>query len=214
MLLKETFKTCFFLLLISPVLFAQSPVVSLQPYIFPEFVKSIVLQKGGASVVASLNYNTITQEMLFEKDGAKLVLDPEGNIDTIFIQNRKFIIAKQFYFEKLTNTAVALYVQYQSKAVLANKSGDANKVLSQAYKKGSVPKIDPYSLKLPDNYTLQTNNKYWLQKGSEFIQASNIKKITDLFPGKETQINNYIKENNISLTDENDLIKLISFSNK
>jgi hypothetical protein len=210
---KLTIILCLALLTSSSGVFGQQAPDN--PYIFPAFVKSTVLQKGGASVTASLNYNTITQEMLFEKDGKNLVLDPSENIDTLFLQNRKFIISGKSYLEKLTETAVPLYVQYKSEAVRVSKQTDeANKVLSKSYKTGSDGTVDPYSLKLPDSYRIQTDNKYWLQKDAKFVLISNFKRITSLFPGKEDQITQFVKEHKIDINDGNALIKLIAYCNQ
>ena len=61
-------------------------------YVFPAFVSGTVLQKNGGATDGILNYNTLTQEMLFLQNGIKTVLDA-GNIDTVYIQNKKFIPA-------------------------------------------------------------------------------------------------------------------------
>ncbi|GAA4336508.1 hypothetical protein GCM10023149_45370 [Mucilaginibacter gynuensis] len=187
----------------------------LSPYVFPEFVTGTVLQKGGASLEASLNYNTITEEMMFEKDGQKLVLDQGNIIDTIYLNKRKFIPARQVFFEKITNTLTALFVQHRGKAIKSNfKSNNENQAASMNAKKAEAPTVDKYALLLPDGYVMQTDDKYWLQKGMEFIPLTSLKKIIDQFAGKEAQIENFVKDNNISLNKAGDLIKLIEFCNK
>ena len=183
------------------------------PYVFNEFVKSTVLQRNGAKVSASLNYNTITEEMMFEQNGSRIVMD-KGETDTIYLQNRRFIPAKDVYMEKLTNTPAALYVQHKNKAVAAAKGEKANEVLSDIYKKKSVEKVDPYALTLPGSFRLLNDSKYWLQRGKDFISLSNLKKIPSLFPGKEAEITKFIAENKISPASEEDMIKLVKFCNQ
>ena len=183
------------------------------PYVFPEFVKSTVLQKNGGSVNALLNYNTITQEMMFEQNGSRIVMD-QGNTDTIYLGKRKFIPAKGVYLEKLTNTPAALYVQLKNKAVLAQKGEKVNGVLSDVYKKNETEKADHYAMKLPDSYRLLNDNKYWLQRGSDLIALTNLKKIPGLFPKKEAEVARFIEENKTSLTIMEDMVKLVEFAGK
>ena len=200
----------------SASLFAQS---AQSPYVFPEFVKANVLQKSGGIAEAMLDYNTITEEMMFiDKDNARLVLDGD-NIDTVYIANRKFIPTRKVYFEKLTETSVPLFVQYKSKAVPtgSNKpAGESNQVMGMngTAKKGELQKLTSYDLKLPENYTLKTENIYWVQKEGAFYPTSNVKKIIKFFPGKEAAIDAFVKENNISMSSQADMIKLINFCNK
>jgi hypothetical protein len=211
MLRKIIILSAFFLSVASIHVFAQGADAA-SPYVFPEFVQSTVLQKNGGRVNALLNYNTITQEMMFEQNGSRIVMD-QGSTDTIYLQNRKFIPAKGVYLEKVTNTRAALYVQNKNKAVLAQKGEKVNGVLSDVYKKNETEKADPYALKLPDSYRLLNDNKYWLQQGSDLIALTNLKKIPSLFPKKEAEVAKFIEENKISLTSQEDMVRLVEFGN-
>jgi len=223
MLIKITIKLSALLLIAYASAFAQDrQKTGTSPYIFPEFTKGVVLQKGGGSVEALLDYNTISQEMLFDQNGSKLVLDQTDNIDTIVIANRKFIPARNVFFEKLTETAIPLYIQYKSKALKNGASYDMGGGSNQstagfigAKKTATDPnKIETYNLQLPDSYQLKPENLFWVQKGAAFYPTSNLKKIIKLFPGKEAAIEAFIKENNISMNKKEDVVKLINFSNK
>jgi hypothetical protein len=223
MLDKKVFKLSALLLIAYAPAFAQdTKKVNTSPYLFPEFTKGVVLQKGGATVEALLDYNTITQEMMFDQNGSKLVLDQADNIDTIFIANRKFIPARSVYFEKITETTVPLYVQYKGKAA-KNSSGNimtggSNQIVSGfsgTKYKGSQGKTNPmYEMQLPDGFQLKTEYYFWLQKGGDFYPASNLKSFVQFFPGKEAAIEAFAKENNISMNKKEDVVKLINFSNK
>jgi hypothetical protein len=193
---------------------------SASPFIFPEFASGTVFQKNGATLAATLDYNTITQEMMFDQNGSKLVLDQVENIDSIVIQNCVFVPAKGVFFEKLTKTPVALYAQYKSKAVkkgsLDELGGGASPALAGAIgvRNRESEKPGNYNMQLPQNFKLETQIIYWLKKDNDFIQVNNLKVISKRFPGKESQIDAFIKENSISLGKIQNMIKLIEFSNK
>ncbi|MES2279259.1 MAG: hypothetical protein V4592_24720 [Bacteroidota bacterium] len=197
--------------------FAQSK-GSVSPYIFPEFVKASVLQKGGGVTEASMNYNTLTQEMLFLQGDVKTVLD-QNNVDTIFLQDRKFIPAGTVYYEKLTDTKIALYIQHFNKMLVRGKNPDldeqANNTITAAQGfKNAFTSSSKYDAKLSDGYTLEPHSTFWLQKGKSFNKISDLKGILKLFPpNKEQSVNAYIKDNKLDITQPADLAKLIVFCN-
>ncbi|MFA6083371.1 hypothetical protein [Mucilaginibacter sp.] len=217
---KNFLRLTVFLFIASTKLFAQATKDN-SPYVFPEFVKATVLQKGGAMLEAQMNYNMATQEMLFTKDGANMVLDNYENIDTLYLNSRKFVPARRVFLEKLTNTAIPLYIQYKGKAMLGGSSAidksnntSIGGLVGVKGQKGDPSKITSYDLRLPNGYHFVPENEYWLQKGGSFYPTNNLKKIVTLFPGKEGQINDFIKQNNISMGKTDDMIKLIEFCNK
>ncbi|TWR29922.1 hypothetical protein FPZ43_08710 [Mucilaginibacter pallidiroseus] len=217
MIFKSSLVVCAILSASAYVSFAQT--ASRSPYIFPEFVTGRVLQKGGASVQASLNYNLTTQEMMFMNNGQRLVLDQAPNIDTIYVNNRKFVPVKENYFEKLTDGPVPLYVQRKGAIVSAASAAMKNVggVIggNEGRKKASQQKLRAYyEIKLPDDYALASENIYWLKKDKDFAPANDLKKIIKLFPEKENDINVFVKENKINFSNEADLIALVNYCNK
>ena len=212
--------TTIFFFIASTKLFAQDT-KSNSPYVFPEFVKATVLQKGGAMLEAQMNYNMVTQEMLFTKDGTNLVLDNYENIDTLYLNSRKFVPARRVFLEKLTNTAIPLYILSKGRAMLGGSAAidrpnntAIGGLVGVKGQKGDPSKITSYDLHLPNGYQFVPENEYWLQKGGSFYPTINLKKFVGLFPGKEEQINAFIKQNNISMAKTDDMIKLIEFCNK
>ncbi|MBK0380117.1 hypothetical protein [Mucilaginibacter segetis] len=192
------------------------------PFVFSKFISGTVLQKDGGVVKALLDYNTITQEMMFDNNGKKLVLDKEtiGNIDTLYFDSRKFIPARAVFFERLTNTPVTLYIQYKNKAVNSKATigaggGSNNSIggfIGVKQTKGTTY-VD-YDMTLPENYELKSENVFWLQKKGVFYEASNLKKVEKLFSEKSSQIESFVKENNIDLNKIEDFKKLIVFCNQ
>ncbi len=65
-----------------------------------------------------------------------------------------------------------------------------------------------YEAYKPPTYK-KASTKYFIKiKDNKIVQFNKKKEIFELFPGKEKQINEYIKSNKISLSDEADLSKL------
>lgn len=69
-----------------------------------------------------LNYNSITQEMIFLQNGAYLALGQLENIDTVYIAVRKFTPVKDVFYEVATETPVPLLINHKCKVMLFTSS--------------------------------------------------------------------------------------------
>ena len=207
------------LLLSASNIFAQATAKqTTSPFIFPEFTTGTVFQKNGATVEAVLDYNTITQEMMFDQNGSKLILDDVSNIDSIGIQGVVFVPANKGFYEKLTKTPIALYAQYKGKSVKASTDGIGAASGALGGTTGVVKKDSEkpgnYTMQLPKGYQILTQIVYWLKTDKDYTQIANLKSFSKQFPGKESQIDAFIKENKIDFSKPQDMIKLTEFSNK
>jgi len=52
-------------------------------YVFPDFVKGSVKMKNGITEEAVMDYNMLTEEMVFEKNGTKLDLKNTNDLITL-----------------------------------------------------------------------------------------------------------------------------------
>lgn len=198
--------------------FAQSRAAG-TVYIFPQFIQGSVLQKGGGVTEGMLNYNTLTQEMLFMQGTEKIVLDA-GNIDTVVLQGRKFIPVNNAFYEKLTDTKIALYQQHanalKNRIKNANLTDQSNNNMSagQGFR-AAVNQSYKYDLTFSDDYALEPHDTFWLQKGKSFSNASDLKKILKVFPTvTEAAANGFIKDKNLDIKKAEDLKQLIIFCNR
>ena len=88
----------FFLLLFPALLLCAQGNEMADYYLFPVFTKGIVITKGGRQE-ANLNYNMIIEQMIFEQKGKYLALDHLETVDTVIINNRKFIPSGNVFYE-------------------------------------------------------------------------------------------------------------------
>lgn len=116
--MKKILLASFGLCLLSP-LSAQQEINGKQlfHYIFPDFTEGIFKQKSGEINKALLNYNSLTQEMIFEQSGQQRALDKIENIDTVYINTKTFVPVGQVFYEVATKTPVALFIQHISKII-------------------------------------------------------------------------------------------------
>lgn len=100
-----------FCLLQANLLSAQNePGVALSHYVFPEFREGVVKKKSGAENKALLNYNSITQEMIFDKDNQKYALSEINTIDTVYIDKTKFIPVDSAFMKWWAPTRLSIFM--------------------------------------------------------------------------------------------------------
>jgi len=209
----------FAILTLTLTVFGLGASAQVSPYVFPDFVKASVLQKNGAAADGTLDYNTISQEMLFLQDGVKTVLDM-SNVDTIYLQDKKFVpVSGAICYQKLTETKIPLYVQLINKPLLHGRNPDLaeqanNTITSSQGIVNAKTTSAKYDMKFAEGYTLEPLSVYYFQKGKSFTKIDDLKKVIKLFPDKEAAITAFVKENHTDLKNADDLAKLNIFCNK
>ena len=110
--MKPTFYLLIFSLLVTN-LPAQVKRLELTHYLFPEFTKGVVLMKTGVKNEALLNYNSLTEEMIFENRGIKLAVGELEQIDTVYINGRKFFLLNNKFVELIYHSKFDLYAEHK-----------------------------------------------------------------------------------------------------
>lgn len=181
-------------------------------YVLPDFVVGKVIMKDGRTEYANMDYNKLTEEMIFEKDGVMLALDSLVTIDTVNIDSRLFVPHGKIFLEVLVIGPVSLYMQHKSNILIAgNPSGyggtsetGASRNLSSLTSTGRA-----YKLTLPSDYHTTEASKFWLRKGDTFYKANNSAQIKKIFPEKSREINAFIKQKKLDLTKSPDMVTLV-----
>lgn len=191
---------------------AQQQTVS-SHYVFPAFSKGKVLQKNGEVADASLNYNALTGEIIFESSpGQYLALANPEQADTVFILDRKFVPVNNKFYELLTATVYALFLEYTCTVkdpgtdigYGIKSTSTASNTVKNLIQSGRV-----YSLNLPDNFEVTSNTMYWIYKDGKYQKANSAKQIIAIVPDKKDRINELIKRNNTNFSRKEDVINLV-----
>lgn len=184
-------------------------------YVFPVFTEGTVKLKSGELQKVLLNYNTITEEMVYDQAGQKMALYQLETIDTVYIENRKFIPEGKVFFEMATSTPVALFIQH--KTVIIPPGNNTGFGESQTAAITNIITIKNsgtlYQLKLPDDFKLISKTIYFLRKNDNYYIIKNTKDVQDRFTEKASLIKDFAKANKISFKNDDDVIKLVQFCN-
>lgn len=203
--------------LIAGASFAQQNETETSHYLFPEFTKGVILMKSGERNDASLNYNALTEEMIFDNNGQKrAIADSEILlIDTVFFKDRKFVVLNGKFVESAFHSTWDLFVEHKCSVEEAGKPAgyggtsqtSAATSVSSLYAQGRVV----YNLKLPDEYEVRPYVIYWLKKNGEIYKFSNMRELKKIYKDRKDLYKKYLKSNRIKFQEQERMIQFIEY---
>lgn len=215
-----------FLFFSSQSLCAQSDELSSQ-YLFSSFSKAIIKMKNGEIQSSLMNYNMATEEMVFQQKGQNMAIANPENVDTIFMQGRKFIFNGKSFYELAATGPIVLLVQHTVKLTskkvqseTANYGSAVESAATNTYTSSSqlysslVTNGSIYGLKLQDNVLIVDATVFHVLWKNNDVVVSNKKQFLKIFPEKSTEIDQYIKSNKLYIGKQDDLIKLVNYCNE
>lgn len=183
--------------------------------LFPSFMEGTVLMKSGSLEKASMNYNATHKSINFINAGKYYTLTNLEDIDTIYIQNKKFVPAGEEIYEVIHefDKFTSLLVSYTTHTRPLISTTDHNGTNKQVDNQVSNTVSDVYvNRNYKGNSVIELRKHYWVKIGQTLYKADTKAQIRKAFPRKsKAQIDNYIDSNNLNLTVENDLMSLIEF---
>jgi hypothetical protein len=196
--------------------YAQENTKEISHYLFSDFTQGIVLMKNGSENNALLNYNSLTEEMVFKDKGKMLAIGkPQlAQIDTVFIRNRKFFILNDKFVELILRSTIDLYAEHKCKLIPPGKPAgyggtsetSAVSTYSSLSSGGRV-----YDLKLPDDYRVEPYIFYWLKRKGELNKFTSIKQLMKLYEDKADLCKTYVKKNNVKYNDQESIVQFIRY---
>lgn len=196
--------------------YSQATVKELTHYIFPEFTQGIILMKNGVKNKALLNYNSLTEEMIFVDKGKKLAIgDTELElVDTIFIIDRKFFTLNKKFVELIFHSKCDLYAEHKCNLIEKGKQaayGGTSETSATTSYSSLVSDGRFYELELPDNYRIDPYTTYWLKKNDELNKFVSIKQLMKLYDDKKDLFKAYIKNHDVKYKNQLSIVQLIEY---
>ena len=196
------------------IAYAQIKVVEVTHYLFPEFTKGVVLMKNGIKNETMLNYNSLTEEMIFENNGTKLALGQPELVDTVYIKGRKFFLLNGKFVEMINYSKYELYAEHKCTirdpgkpaAYGGTSQTSAATSYSSYFAGGQV-----YDLKLPVGCETKPFVDYWLKKDGRLNKFLSLRQLSKLFDEKYDLFKEFVKKHDVKYTDQSSIIELIKY---
>jgi hypothetical protein len=226
-LLKYSFKFVTFTLLFAFISFdilAQDNKGNPIPqFLFPGFTKGVVIMKSGSSFSSFLNYNMVDERMVTELNGVYRYATNIQNIDTIFLEYKKFVPVDKAFYEVLVSGPVTFFLQNKSRYTPTGssvgygaKSSSIGPTKSRRYELTSVvyQYQDVVYIDLPPNVTVTPASVNWVRMNNKMERFITERQLLKIFPEKKTQLKEFIKKEKLDLKVQEDLIKLGNYCNE
>ena len=211
--MKYFLYACLFVIL-SGSGYTQEAVSTVNHYLFPEFSKGIVLMKDGTKNEAMLNYNSLTEEMVFDNKGTRLALDRVEMIDTVFIKGRNFFLINNKFVELIYKSKYALYAEHKCNIKDPGKPsgyGGTSQTSATTSYSSFLSSGRAYDLQLPVGYETEPYIVYWLNKDGTLSKFLNVRQLTKLFDDKSSVIKEYLKKNDVKFNNQESIIGFLKF---
>lgn len=200
--------------------YCQVKEVQLSHYIFPIFTKGVIMLSNGTVRESVLNYNSISQEMLFEENGKKLAIgkDELDLVDTVIIEGRKFVPLNNKFFELLYSSQdIDLYAEHICSVIPpgtpAPYGGTSYTSSVSTYTSLNTGGMI-YDLQLPDGFTTKPRTYYWLNRDGILKQFFNTRQLLQRFNDKKKIFNAYTKKHKVKYDDQLSIVELIKYLEK
>jgi hypothetical protein len=188
----------------------------LPQFLFPAFAKGIIKMKDGRTMTAILDYNMVDEEMVFQQGNVYMVLNKPEEIDTILLQNRKFVYVDKAFYEIIVKGRVTLFIQHKGRYTIVStptaygmKSPTNATINITAAKAGNQTRqIEP-----PDNVTVSLAKVYWAKINGEMNKFTSERQFLKLFPEREAELKEFIKRNGADIKTREGLIQVGNFIN-
>jgi hypothetical protein len=189
---------------------------SLPQYLFRSFTRGVIKMKNGPAQSAVMNYNTLTERMVFEQNGKLLDMINLEKVDTVYLQNARFIPAGKVFYEVLVKKPVSLFVQHKSELKSLGRPA-AYGTMSQTTASTSVSKLyidnGTYNLELPEYFKLTSSPVSWIRKNGIMYRFLTERQFLKIFPEYKNEIQGIIDQENLDIKKRDDLIKLVNYCN-
>ena len=203
----------FSLFLVSLELQAQEDNV----YIFDEFKNGKAVYKNGAVVYAKLNYDPLSQRMLFlsPSDNALLEIVNPSDISYINIEGRMFEQIKgNLFYERINYNNFIFYIQWRYKAVSEGKpSGYGMTSTTSAITSVSVINKEGRTIPLnvSEKFNYKPDNFYYIKINNTHKRFSSPDSLAKLFKVHKEEIKKYIKENKLDFDNPENIKSAVKY---
>ena len=187
---------------------------NLPNFLLPEFTKCIIKFKSGAMQTGVVNYNIIDEEFVFQQENNYMVLADPSVIDTVFVNDRKFIPFKTGFYELIFTGPVSLFIQHKSNAEprgAPNAYGTTSQSSNSAYQRQIYGASGIINLKIPDNFKIVDDSNYWISKGGSMDKFTNKRQFLKICKTKQKELTEFIESKNINFKKFEDVVKLVDY---
>ncbi len=163
-----------------------------------------------------LNYNTLSEKIVFEQGGKYFDLSNQKMIDTAYIEDRMFIPYKEFLLEVVVKDDISFLVQHKSFLHERGRNAGYGGVSSTtAIDNVSTINLSYqyYNLTIPDIYEVKHTKIFWIDSDNTMSSFFNERQFRKLFPDHSDELKKFIKDSKFKVNKIEDMVQIVDYLN-
>ena len=221
--MKQKLPILLFLLLASFVVHAQNDKLindsftNSSKFLFNKYINDDIKLKNGELTKTEINYNLFFQQIWYKDNSQYFVLKKMDKVEYLESENYKFLIVNKSIYQIIAHSSK--YKILKSQEIDLETLNKSNGPYGTGTVGGSAKSLSSYITQSSGINNIKSNSdlefdvitKYYISDNYDNIYNLSKRKIYRLFENKEESIKKYLKQNKISLKNENDIIELFKY---
>ena len=186
-------------------------------FLFREFSPAKVIMKNGSRSGAMMNYNMVTEKMVYSKNEQLYDMINTELVDTIYLNNSVFVPVGRIFHEVLAAGLLSFYVQHKANLMSAGAPagyGGTSQVSNSKTLNSVELSGGYYNLELPKDFTVSNASVYWIRKDKEYESFVTERQFLKLFPEYEDNLKQFIKKNRVKFDKPASIAVLGAYCNE
>ncbi len=207
---------CLFFLVMITLNAQPDGVKNPEQFVFPDFSVGVVKMKGKEKVALALNYNVVTEKMVFRQKNQIYDMVEYSRVDTVYIHERKFVPYNNIFYEVLVNAPVSLFIQHKGNIKPPPRPaayGGTSEVSSSTYVSNIRLGNDVYRLANDETVIIEPDPLIWIRKDNEMHAILNQKSLLKIFSDRKNEVKEFISQNRVDSKNPGHLIGVVNFYN-
>jgi hypothetical protein len=185
-------------------------------FLFPEFSVGVARTKNGEKAVLNLNYNIVTEKMVFIQDKKIFDIVNQSIIDTVFIEGRKFIPFGKVFYEIAVSGNASFFIQQKGavkKPPRPAAYGGTSEVSSSTYVNNLKMGSNVYRMEQNTEIIIEPGSLYWIRKNYEMYLVTNKKSLLEIFSDKKREVKEFMSKSKFDTENPEQLKDLVNYYN-
>ena len=184
--------------------------------LYPDFKKATVYLHNRTKIIAPMNYD-LGEDKMYYKDGLTVMeLSQDNPVDSIvWAGEHSFILRDGKFCEKVKLGGKEVLVQWRLKKVSIGKDG----ALGMNTQSNNVTEMNLAGMGMygagetgsVENFKFTNSNTYFIPVSGGYKKVTSLKHLYKCFPETVEAAKQFVRENNLELTNHQDFMRLISF---
>jgi hypothetical protein len=187
-----------------------------EQFLFPEFFVGVAKMLNGEKVVLNLNYNIITEKMVFMQKNQIFDIVNQETIDTVYIEGRRFIPRGKVFNEVLADGKATFFVQHKGSVRKPSRPaayGGTSEVSSSTYVSNVRLGNDRFRMKNNAEIIIETGSLYWIRKDNNMNLVTGKKSLLTIFSDKKSEVKTYMGRSKFDAENPDQLNNLVKYYN-